>query len=716
MCRRHVCGLGIRKIGDTAVRGIVEMGKFVETINSAVKLARDGDVALLLIDSPPVNALGHAVREGIALGLARALVGAPIAIVIACGGRTFCAGADIAEFDKPFVPPSLPEVFVGIEAASVPVVAAIHGTALGGGFELALACHYRVALASAQVGLPEVNLGLLPGAGGTQRVPRLAGIEFALELIGGGRPISATKARETGLVDAVFESGDLIRQAVDFARDAASQGKLPRIRDLPVAMNADEAQAAADRYRERNARMFKGFKAPANILKAIVAAAALPFDQGLEREGELFEELLHSDEAAAQMYAFFSERATTRVPGIDRNVAIQRVASSAVIGAGTMGTGIAIALLNADLPVVLVDLNREALDKAQARIAGTIRAMAEKGRIRADKAEAQVAALSTSTEMAAVGEVDLVIEAVFEKMELKQAIFRQLDQAAKPGAILATNTSYLNIDEIAAVTARPESVVGLHFFAPANLMRLLEIVRGKQTGDSTLATAIDLGKRLGKLGVVSGVCDGFIANRLMAQRGAAADRLILEGATPADADRAMRDYGFPMGHFQMLDLVGLEVVGWDRENSAGRTVQEILCEGGNLGQKSGSGYYDYATSPPQPAASALNAIATIRTRHGIATRQFSDQELVFELLDPVVNEGAKLVEEGIVYRASDIDMALIAGYGWPVHKGGPMFWGDTVGLAAICERLKTRQARGEAIVISPLLESHAAHGKRFVRD
>jgi 3-hydroxyacyl-CoA dehydrogenase len=543
------------------------------------------------------------------------------------------------------------------------------------------------------------------------------GVEAAIDLMIGGQPISAERAKAVNLVDLVVPDAALLDEAVAYAERLVAEGApLRRARDLKVASSVDETRAATAAYRQRNPRRFVGFKAPQNILLAIEAAAELPFADGLDREHELFQELLTSEESAAQRHLFFAERAVAKIPDLDPGVAPRPIAAAAVVGAGTMGTGIAIALLAAGLSVTLIDQNAAALERAAGRIEQTIRGLAAKGRISPTAADQQVAALATASELRAVAGADLVIEAVFERLELKQAVFAELDKVAKAGAILASNTSFLDLNAIAAATARPQEVVGLHFFAPANVMRLLEVVRGDRTSGAVVATAMALGRRLGKVAVLSGVCDGFIANRLMARRGEAADRLVLQGAMPWDIDRAMTAYGFPMGVFQMLDLVGLDVVGWDREHSAGRTVQEILCEAGHWGQKTGAGYYDYSASEPTPSAAAVEAVRTIRARAGLPQRTFADEEIVNHLLDPVVNEGAKLLDEGVALRASDIDMALVAGYGWPVWRGGPMFWGDTVGLAAVLTRLRARVAAGEPISISPLLERMAAEDRRFVRD
>jgi len=686
------------------------------SINAVTQLVTINGIAVLEVDSPPVNALGHVVRVGLGEGLTIALADDTItAVVIACAGRTFFAGADISEFGKPFLKPDLNDIFKIIETSAKPVVAAIHGTALGGGFELALACHYRIAEPSARVGLPEVNLGLLPGAGGTQRTPRLAGIAAALELIVLGKPISADAGKAAGLIDCLSSPGALREDAIAYAARLVDENAPLRLaRDISPGLSAEDAVKCIAAFKEKNKRSFKGFKAPGNIVKAIEAATTLPFDQGLAREWELFEELMASRESAAQRHIFFAERATSKIPGLSKDIKPLPVTSVAVIGAGTMGTGIATAFLNAGLPVTLIDLNGAALQSASKRIEKAIRSLAEKGRITSEQADKRLAALTAAATIEGAAEADLVIEAVFERLDLKQSIFRQLDAIAKPGAILASNTSFLDLNQIAAATSRPQDVVGLHFFAPANIMRLLEVVRGEKTSDAIVATAMGLGRALNKVAVLSGVCDGFIANRLMARRGEAADRILLEGPLPWDIDAAMTDFGFPMGVFAMLDLVGLDVIGWDAETSAGRSVQEILCESGRWGQKKGGGYYDYDENRvARPSPHVETVVTGFRERLGIAQKVYQAEQIVTELLDPVVNEGAKLLEEGIALKASDIDMALVTGYGWPVYSGGPMFWGDGVGLAGIVERLKARQQTGDPIQISPLLEKLAATGGSF---
>ncbi len=684
--------------------------------NPLCTLSHEDGVAVLAIDSPPVNALGQAVRQAIHETMGKALADPSVtAVVILCAGRTFFAGADITEFGKPFAAPGLHDMFDRFDGASKPIVAAIHGTALGGGLELALACHYRVAVPTAKLGLPEVALGLLPGAGGTQRAPRLIGVAHALDLIVGGKPVGAAQALRIGLIDRVLEGQDMRAEAVAYARELVASGApLRRTRDLPADLTPQEAAATIADYRARNAKSFVGFKAPGNIVRAIEAATDRPFEAGLTREWELFDELMASPESAAQRHIFFAERAAAKVP-VARDCGEVAIASVAVVGAGTMGSGITLALLNAGFPVTMIDVNPAALERGAAHVRTTLEALASKGRITPSVRDARLAAFATAAALDAVSQADLVVEAVFERLDLKQQVFRQIDALAKPGAVLASNTSFLDLDAITAVTARPADVVGLHFFAPANIMRLLEVVRGARTSDRVIQTAMTLGRKLGKVAVLSGVCDGFIANRAMARRSEAADRLLEQGVMPWDVDAAMVGYGFPMGPFQMIDLVGLDVIGWDKENTAGRTVQEVLCEAGRLGQKSGSGYYDYdAQRRGTPSAFAETTIRDFAARSGQPASTLSAQDIIESLLFPVVNEGAKLLEEGIALRASDIDMALVAGYAWPAYTGGPMIWGDHCGLARIVAALDEQIAQGAPITVSNLLRTKAAAGETFL--
>ena len=674
-------------------------------LNSVAKLEVSEGLATIWIDSPPVNALSAGVRDGIDAGMRAAIEDPEVrGIVLICAGRTFIAGADISEFDKQPSGVGLHAVQQRIEDSPKPVVAAIHGTALGGGLEVALVCDYRVAVPSAKVGLPEVALGLLPGAGGTQRLPRVVGAEAALEMMAIGKPVTAPKAEKMGLIDAIVPEGQLHAGALAFLR-----GKLdaPRVKIRDRSDRLAHDPALFDAFRAKHARAFKGFKAPENIIKAVEAAVSLPFEAGMAREAELFWELFRSRESAAQRYFFFAERQTAKVPELPADIATLPVARVGVIGAGTMGGGIAMNFLNVGLPVTLVEQAQEALDRGVATIRRNYQVTVDKGRMTAEALEERMALLTPSLAFDDLASADLVIEAVFEKLSLKQEIFARLDKVARPGAILASNTSFLDLDAIADATGRPESVVGMHFFSPANVMKLLEVVRGAKTDPQVIATAMALGRRIGKVAVLSRVCDGFIANRMMAPRMAAAQALILEGPMPWDIDRVMLDYGFPMGPFAMLDLVGLDVIGWDAAKSSASTPVEVLCEAGRWGQKKGAGFYDYdekRRATPSPFAEQV--IRDFQGRRVEGPRAFTDQEIVERLLFPVVNEGAKILEEGVAIRASDVDVALVYGYGWPVFTGGPLFWADGIGLERVAEGLEAM-----CHLPSPLLRRLAAEGK-----
>jgi 3-hydroxyacyl-CoA dehydrogenase len=649
-----------------------------------------GEVGVLTIDYPPVNALSVHTRIALDEGFREFAAEDRVkAIVLICAGRTFIAGADISEFGKASTGPNMLEVFDRIENGTKPVVAAIHGTALGGGYETALICHYRIAVPSAKIGLPEVALGLLPGGGGTQRLPRIVGIPAALELIGGGAPVSATKALELGMIDALAQEGKLREDAIAFAaRLVADGGPLLRVRDRQDKVEPwrGNSEVYAE-YLTKNARAFRGFKAPFNIVKAIEAAAELPFDQGILRERELFGELMTSTESAAQRYYFFAEREAAKVPDLPKDAQALPVRSVGVMGAGTMGSGITMAFLNAGVPVTLVEMAQAALDRGMAAIRKTYEGAAAKGRMTAAQVEQRMALVTPTLALDALGDADLVVEAVFEELGIKRDLFARLDAVAKPGAILASNTSFLDLDQIAAATSRPDWVVGLHFFSPANVMRLLEIVRGAKTSDAVLATALKIAKTIAKVPVVSRVGPGFIANRVMAPRSRQAMELVLEGPTPQEIDRALFDYGFAMGPFAMGDLVGLDVIG---RGSNERTLQGDFVKLGRLGQKQGGGFYDYDDKrQPSPSPVAAQLIADFAKAKGIESRGPQEAEaIVGRLLYPVVNEGAKVLEEGIAIRASDIDVACILGYNWPVYTGGPMFWADTVGLAKVVEALR----------------------------
>ena len=674
-------------------------------------------VGILTIYSPPVNALGLAVRKGLSDGIA-ALNADPAvqAIVLICGGRTFFAGADIAEFGKPFLVPTLIDVLAELEASAKPVVAAIHGTALGGGLETALVCGYRIAVPSAKVGLPEVKLGLLPGAGGTQRLPRLVGPAVALDMMVSGSPIGAARAVELGIVDCLAGEGRLREDATAFARSIVGQPVvLVRDRQDRVDPYRGKPELFAE-FRKKNARAFRGFKAPENIVRAIEAAVALPFDQGIARERALFEELESSIESQAQRYAFFAERNTSKIPDVPPATRTLEVNTVGVVGAGTMGGGIAMNFLNAGIPVTLVEMSQEALDRGLGVIRRNYENSAKRGRLTEAQVDQRLALIRPTLDLTALAEVDLVIEAVFEEMAVKKEIFARLDGIAKPGAILASNTSFLDLDEIAAATSRPEWVIGMHFFSPANVMRLLEVVRGRMTSNEVIATAMKLAKRIDKVPVLSRVCWGFIANRIMVQRDRQADVLVLEGPTPQEIDRAIYDYGFAMGPFQMIDLVGLDVI--NREVKE-RTVAGDLVKLDRRGQKKNGGYYDYddnRKATPSPVAAEI--IAEFARFKGVESKgSQTPDEIVCRLLYPVVNEGAKLLEEGIALRASDIDMAAILGYNWPVYTGGPMFWADMVGLSQIVAKLKWYEAQfGERFKPAALLEKLAAEGGSFTRN
>ena len=686
-------------------------------INAVVRLELDGDVAVLTVDNPPVNALSAAVREGVADGVRQAgAEPAARAVVLICAGRTFIAGADITEFGKPMRDPTLPAVVEVIENAGKPVVAAIHGTALGGGLETALACHWRIAAPSAKVGLPEVNLGLLPGAGGTQRLPRLVGAEQALEMITSGKPIGAAAAQRAGVIDALAEEGRLLEDAVAFARTVVAEARpLRRVRDLQDRVEADRGRPEIfAAFRKANARKFRGFRAPEACIQAVEAAVNLPFDEGLQVERRLFMELLGSPESAAQRYAFFAERQAAKVPDVPDETPTIPVERVGIIGAGTMGGGIAMNFLNAGVPVVIVETSQAALDRGVAVIRRNYEGSAAKGRLSAEDVERRMGLLTPTLDFQALADRDLVIEAVFENMEIKKAVFGRLDATVKPGAILATNTSYLDVDEIAAATQRPESVIGLHFFSPANVMRLLEVVRGKRTAKPVIATAMQLARRIGKVAVLVGVCHGFVGNRMLAARQREANKLILEGAMPWDVDRVLYDFGLPMGPFAMGDLAGLDI-GWARETSTGSTVREVLCEMDRRGQKTGAGFYDYDEARrPSPSPVVEQVILDFSARSGAARRAISDEEILQRCLYPMINEGAKILEEGIAGRASDIDVVWINGYGWPVWRGGPMFYADQVGPARVLEAMRRFQAEhGDDFAPAALLERLAAEGKRF---
>jgi 3-hydroxyacyl-CoA dehydrogenase len=680
-------------------------------------LTIEGDVAVLTLNSPPVNALSQAVREGILNGVNSAVANPAVkAVVLICDGKTFIAGADITEFGKPPRAPGLKEAQDAIENASKPVVAAIHGTALGGGLEVALCCHYRVAVPSAKCGLPEVNLGLLPGAGGTQRLPRIVGAAKALEMMTSGQHVGAKQCLEMGLVDEIVPEGELRAGAIALARRIVAENRpLKKVRDLNDKMVAARGDTAlfAD-FRKANARKFRGFLAPEYNIRCVEAAVNLPFDEGLKRERELFMELMQGTQSAAQRYVFFAERQVWKIPGIPDDLPLIPVKKVGMIGAGTMGGGIAMNFANVGIPVVLVETKQEALDRGLGVVRRNYENTAKRGRLKMEDVEKRMALLTGSLDMNVLADCDLVIEAVFENMEIKKQVFAKLDAICKPGAILATNTSALNVNEIATAVKRPEAVVGMHFFSPANVMRLLEVVRGDKTSDQVLATAMQIGKKIGKIGAVSGVCPGFIGNRILRARSLQANAMLNEGAMPWDIDKVLYDFGLPMGPFAMSDLAGLDI-GWAKETSKSSTIREVLCEMDRRGQKTGAGFYDYdeqRNARPSPVTEKL--IREFAAKSGGKQQTFTEQDILERCVYPMINEGARILEEKIAIRASDIDIVWINGYGWPVYRGGPMFYADTVGLPKVVAKLKELAPRlGPEFVLSPLLERLAAEGKRL---
>jgi len=643
--------------------------------NSVATLSRENRIAVLVIDSPPVNALSTPVRQALVDAVAQLNRDSELdALVIRCAGRTFFPGADIREFNQPPAQPFLPDVVNALEASTKPIVAAIHGTALGGGLEVAMGCHLRIAARSAQFGLPEVKLGLMPGAGGTQRLPRLIGVRKALAMITDGSSIGATEALSLGLIDRAVEDATLIEAAVALAREATT-GAIALRRTGSLPMPAAES-ATFDEFQKANARKFAKQHAPAAIIRALREGAALPFEQALALERQLFLELRAGEQSKALRYLFQAEREVNNVPGIDADTPTLPINSIGIVGAGTMGSGIAINFLLAGLPVTLLEQQQTALDRGVSHIDKVLERNVASGRTSSDAAARARALLTPSLRYEDLRQADLIIEAAFETMEVKQAIFTALDAVAHPKAILATNTSYLNIDEIAAVTQRPEFVLGLHFFSPANVMKLLEVVRADKTSLPVLATALKLAKRIGKVAVVAGVCYGFIGNRMLAVRRAESERMILEGASPYLVDKVAEDFGFPMGPFRISDLAGLDL-GWSKEKSTGSTVRERLCELDRRGQKTGAGYYDYdAEGRAKPSELVTELIRNFAAERNIPQRAWSESEILDRLLLPMIAEGKKILAEGKALRASDIDVVWVHGYGWPRWRGGPMFYGE----------------------------------------
>ncbi|WP_207884817.1 3-hydroxyacyl-CoA dehydrogenase NAD-binding domain-containing protein [Pseudomonas sp. 30_B] len=694
-------------------------------MSEAVQHERRGEIALVTVDSPPVNALGQSVRAGLLKAFQQAEADPQVrAVVLVCAGRTFMAGADIREFGKPPQAPLLPEVIEAIEASSKPSVAVIYGTALGGGLEVALACHYRIARRDAQVGLPEVKLGLLPGAGGTQRLPRLAGVEKALDMIVSGTPIRATEALDSAIVDELFD-GDLIEAGLAFAQRLLADGKGPRrTGERNERVQASGLAELIAHKRGDVQKRLPGQFSPLRCVDAVEAATQLPLREGLARERELFLQCMESPQRAALIHAFFAEREATRVDGLAAEVQPREIRRAAVIGGGTMGVGILLCFANAGIPVQLLEVNEEALQRGLDRARSLYAASVARGSLGAEEMERRMGLISGVLDYAALGDADVVVEAVFESLEVKRQVFEKLDAVCKSGAILASNTSSLDLDAIAAFTKRPQDVVGLHFFSPANVMRLLEVVRGKATSDAVLASAMQLGKRLKKVSVVVGVCDGFVGNRMIFPYGRQAEFLLEEGATPAQVDRALRTFGMAMGPLAVRDLSGLDISHAIRSRQRpnlkpGQVLPRVLdhlIAAGMLGQKTGTGFYHYGeggrAAQDNPALPAM--LEQAAAERGITRAPISDEEIVERCIYALVNEAAQILDEGIAQRASDIDVIFLNGYGFPAWRGGPLFHADSVGLAHVLERIREfHQRLGAWWQPAPLLERLVAEGRRF---
>ena len=686
-----------------------------------------GRVAVITMNNPPMNTMSHANR-----GMVKAAVeaanadGAVAAIVITGGGKVFSSGAEIKEFNTPAATaaPGLGEVIAALDNSAKPIVAAVHGVAMGGGLELSLGCQYRVAAPGAQIALPEVKLGILPGAGGTQRLPRLIGAEVALEMIVSGNPVKSEKFAPGTLFDEIT-GGDLVEAACAFAEKVAAKGApYKRARDLTVKL--DNAAAFFEAARVRVAKEARGFPAPLKCVAAIEAAVNLPFDEGIKFERARFNELVQTSESKAMRHYFFGERAVSKIPDVPADTPLREIRRVAVIGAGTMGGGIAMNFANAGIPVVLLEMKQEALDRGLAVIRKNYEGTAKKGRISMEEVEKRMGLITPTLEYAAIAQADMVIEAVFEDLGVKQAVFRQLDEVMKPGAILASNTSTLDLNQIAAVTRRPADVIGTHFFSPANVMRLLEIVRGAATGKDVLATTMKLAKTIRKVGVVAGVCDGFIGNRMIEQYLRQAYFLLEEGALPQQVDAALESWGLAMGPFRMMDLAGNDI-GWhirkrryvEQPEMKYSKIADHICELGRFGQKTGAGFYKYETGDrtayPDPLVEDI--IVGYSEEAGITRRAISDEEIIERCIYALVNEGAHILEEGIAMRAVDIDMVYMTGYGFPTYRGGPMFYGDTVGLAKVVAAMQKYAAMQSGDPAfwkpAPLLAKLAAESKNF---
>ena len=686
-------------------------------ISDTVELDVQDGVAIISIDNPPVNALSRSVRDGLNQAVVKADGDdSASAILIICKGRTYIAGADIREFGQPPSGTPLFDVHDAIESASKPVVSTIHGTALGGGLETALCCHFRVAVDSAQFGLPEVKLGLLPGAGGTQRLPRIVGVQKALQMMTSGEPIGAGTALDSGLIDEIVS--DLLEGGLAFAKKVVAEGRpLAKVRDLDEKIKEARSDPGLfDQFRSSIARKTRGFDAPEAIIQCVEDAIAKPFDECLQGERERFKKLIKGEKSAAQRYYFFAERQANKIPDVPKDTPKIPIQKVGMVGAGTMGGGISMNFLNAGIPVVIVEENQEALDRGLGIIKKNYDRTAKRGRITAADIEERMARLSPSLSLEGLADCDLVIEAVFENLELKKEVFQKLDAIVKDGAILATNTSALDVNAIAASTKRPEFVVGTHFFSPANIMKLCEVVRGDRTSKEVLATVMDLARHVGKVAVVSGVCHGFIGNRMLFQRGVQSQKMIFEGPMPWDVDRVLYDFGMPMGPFAMSDLAGLDI-GWDPRTSKGETLRDRLCEMDRRGQKTGAGYYNYdpetRAGSPDPMVEEL--IQEFSQKKGVTRREFSDDEILQRAIYPMINEGAKILEEGMSSRPSDIDVVWVNGYGWPMYRGGPMHFADSIGLPDVLATLKEFQERDgdDFWQPAPLIEKLVGEGKDF---
>jgi 3-hydroxyacyl-CoA dehydrogenase len=684
---------------------------------------RDG-IAVITLDNPPVNGLGNALRAALLEHLRKADADPGVQAAVLIGSaKAFSGGADIREFNQPRTKPDLPDVNDQQDAMKKPLVAAIGGFALGGGLELALACHYRIAAPKAQLGLPEVKLGILPGSGGTQRLPRIIPMAEAVRMMTTGNPISAEKGKELGLVDEIAQ-GELLEAAMGFTRGLLKDKKpLRRIRDMKAKLDGDP-KAFFAQVREQVAKESRGYPAPLEIVACAEAAATLPFDEGRKVERDAFSRLVVGPESKALRHMFFAERQTAKIPDVPEDTPVREVRKAAVIGAGTMGGGIAMSFANAGLPVTLIDMTEDVLEVGLSRIKGNYAATVSKGRLTQADMDKRLGLIQKSVKMEDARDADIVIEAVFERMDVKQDIFRKLDGIVREGAILATNTSTLDVDQIAAATRRPQEVIGTHFFSPANVMRLLEVVRGEKTAKDVLATTMKLGKRLKKVPVVSGVCDGFIGNRMIEKYGQQSLFLVDEGATPQQVDAAMTKWGMAMGPFAMYDMAGNDI-GWDirkrraqeRPDMVYSRIADRICEQGRFGQKTGKGYYRYepGNRRPLPDPEVEQIISSYREEIGVKPRSISDEEIVERLIYALVNEGAYILEEGIALRASDIDMVYLTGYGFPPFRGGPMFYADSVGLNKVLASIQKFQQgyQGRQWTPAPLLVKLAKEGKRF---